>query len=174
MVCRNKKEQMISKIESVLNDYSTVLVMRNVGITANRMNSLRMLLYKEQSGALVVKNTLLSIAVDSTGYNQDIKQSTQGMVLLVYSNDLVGVAKLVHSFCKDDGDLQVDSCYCGDSTLDSDDVKKLSKLSSAKDLYAMLLSSLQAPAGVLHSMLGAPARNLHAVLQGCVNSKNNE
>lgn len=171
MVSLLKKQEAVAKIEVILRDYAFLIVLENCGIAVNDLNVLRMELYRNNAGIIMTKNTLFSIAVSNVSYAADIVNDVNGSVFVAYSADLFAVLKVINAFCNKRVDLKFKACYADSQSLDMEDVKTLSRLSSANDLYYSLICKIGFVPAVLQNTMCMSMQKILYLLQEYVNVK---
>lgn len=145
MSVKIKKRESVAKINEILSGFSTIIVVKNNGITAKNTKILRLRLHKIKAGVLFIKNTLLRIAADQANYVGCIKNDVLGSNLIIYSNDIFSLLKNIIDFLQYDVKLEVVSCYYESEAVRKDAISLFSKMSSIDDLYYNLYASMQMP-----------------------------
>jgi large subunit ribosomal protein L10 len=143
---RLQKEQLVCDVRSSLAGQLIVIVAKQSGITVDQSTQLRRNIREVNAKIRILKNTLLGIAVTGTEF-EEIKQFLKGPVVIAYSNEPVGVAKVVSKFAEEhEGKLQIVGGLMGGQLLDAVFVQILAKLPSLDELRAKILGLLVAPA----------------------------
>lgn len=143
---RLQKEQLISDVRSDLVDKSLVVVARQYGVTVEQSTQLRRDMRDAGAKLRVLKNTLLSIAVEGTELD-GLKEFLTGPVVLAYSSDPVSAAKVISKFADSNEEkLQIVGGWMNGQLLDAKSVQFVAKLPSLDELRAKILGLLAAPA----------------------------
>ncbi|MDR0625493.1 MAG: 50S ribosomal protein L10 [Holosporales bacterium] len=143
---RLQKEELISGVRSELSNMSLVVVARQKGITVASSTKLRRDVREVNAKVKVLKNTLLGIAIDGT-HLSGLKSFLGGPVMLAYSTEPVGVAKVLANFASEnEGKLEIIGGILDGKVLDAGSVRLLAKLPSLNELRAKLVGLVMAPA----------------------------
>jgi large subunit ribosomal protein L10 len=142
----------------VLTDYE--------GIDVESMNVLRSEFRKAGVEYLVVKNTLLRIALEGTPFEESVKPHLTGMTALAWTYEDPGApARVIRDFHRTSDSRPAIKCgIIGEHYLDGPDVAKTADLPSMDQARAMLLSTIQAPATQILRLVQAPARQVMNLL----------
>lgn len=128
-------EKIKSSVAGVLVDYK--------GINVEDDTKLRADLRKAGVEYSVIKNTLISKACDTVGY-EGLKSSLTGMTAFAISqNDQVAAAKILADYAKDHENFVLKAGYVDGNLLDSEGIKALAEIPSKEVLIAKMLGSLQ-------------------------------
>ncbi|MCB9029799.1 MAG: 50S ribosomal protein L10 [Deltaproteobacteria bacterium] len=137
------------------------------GLTVEQITNLRAKLREAGASAKVVKNTLTRIAAaDVFKENEaaDLEKLIgllEGPNMLTFSaEDVVGPAKVLTKFAKENEKLEIKGGWCDGKFIDSKDVDALSKMPSKEETLAKLLALLNTPATKVVQLLQAPASQL--------------
>ncbi|MDR3285180.1 MAG: 50S ribosomal protein L10 [Holosporales bacterium] len=143
---RLQKEQLISDVRSDLTGKSIVIVAKQSGVTVEKSTQLRCSMRAVDAKIRVLKNTLLSIAITGTEF-EEIKSFLKGPVMLAYSSDPVGTAKVVSKFAEENEEkFKIIGGFMNGQVLSLKSVQILAKLPSLNELRAKILGLLVAPA----------------------------
>jgi len=163
-----KKQQKAEVVQQLRTDLATaeaVLVVEYKGITVGSLHQLRKLLREKGARFQVVKNTLLTIAVEGTA-NERLKDLAGGPIAVAYAaKDAPGLAKELLAYAKKEEKLVIRGGVLAGKVLDAKDVDALSCLPSIERMRAMLLGLLAAPAQRFLGLLLAPQASMLGVLQ---------
>src|SRR6056297_2339204 len=101
-----KKIEVVEDIATKIKESSAVYFSDYLGLNVTQINDLRSRLFKDNVKMQVVKNTLIQIALKNAGYEVEKDEFLNGSTALVYSNDPVAPAKILHEFKKEMKDLE--------------------------------------------------------------------
>ncbi len=160
---RAKKAEVIVGLQETLGDTESIVVTRNVGLTAGQVSELRVRMRKEGVDYKVSKNRLVLRALKGTRF-EGIGPLLKGPVGIATSKDPVAAAKIAANFAKDNDKLVILGGALGDKVLDTAAVVALSKLPSLDQLRGQIAGLLKAPARQIATIAQAPAAQLARVL----------
>lgn len=159
---RVQKKEAVAFLKDVFSSASSVVVVRNGGLTVVEMSDLRSQMREAGASLKVAKNRLARLALEGTDV-QSIGEYLTGPTVLGYADDEVAAARVLVKFAKDNDKLEIVGGAMGKLALDVDAVKALAALPSLEQLRGKLVGILQAPAGGLVGITTAPAGQLARV-----------
>ena len=143
-ILEEKKAIVASLAEKLQNSVAGVVVDYK-GISVAEDTTLRKELREAGVDYFVVKNTLLSRAVEGTDL-EGMKDVLEGTTALAVSKeDYVAAARILCKFADSHNSLKVKSGYLDGKLVDVATITELSKLPSREILLATVLSAVQAP-----------------------------
>lgn len=152
------KKQLVEDIKSSLSEAKSIIFVDYRGITVSEDTALRKEFRENGVTYRVLKNRLLTRALNEMGITDYDAKMFEGTTAVAYSTDEVAPAKV---FCKHSKDLNKMAVKFGiiDGQIKTkEQVEELSKLPSKDILIAMLLGTLNAP-------ISAMARALKAIAE---------
>ena len=158
-----EKKQVVENLKNAFIGSKAVLIAHYSGLNVEQLTSFRVLARDNNVSVKVAKNSLVKLAVEGTEFN-NLNDHLSGPTILVYSDDVVSLTKLVVNFAKENELLQVKVGSYNNSIIDADEVVKISKMLSLDEIRAKLISLIQAPASKVARVLQAPASNCVGVL----------
>ena len=142
------------------------------GLKVDQFTALRQLLAKNQSRAMVVKNTYLAKAAKDLGW-ADLSAMLSGPTAVITgTGDVAEVAKVLTEFVKKNDKASVKGANVENALLSATDVEALSKLPSKDMMRSILLNTLLAPATSFVRVLNAPLLNVLYALKAYEDKKN--
>jgi large subunit ribosomal protein L10 len=167
---RDQKAVAIAEIASKIDESDAVFVVDYRGITVAQVAELRATLRQSDATFKVVKNSLTERAADQVGA-QALKDFLSGPTALTFvRGDVATAAKAVADYARATQLLPFKGGLMGGSTLDSDQIRSLSRLPSREVLYGQLVGVVASPIGGLVRSLGGLLGGL-AVALGQVHEK---
>ncbi len=161
------KEEKIKRValykESIAQSEGVILI-NYIGMDTAQINELKSQIREVGGNLMVVKNTLLRIALRDLDLPAPEKL-LEGPTAITFGKDLTKVAKKLVDYSKDAGLPQVKGALLGTRLLKPEEVETLAKLPSREELLGQLLGNLQAPIYGLVYVLGGIIRSLIYVLQ---------
>ena len=164
---REEKSKVIEKLTAELAE-NTIIYMTDVsGLNASETSKLRRACFKANIKLSVVKNTLLSKAMESSDKDfGSLNEVLVGNTALMYSEVGNSPAKLIKQFRKKSerpllkGASIEDSVYVGD-----DQVEFLANIKSREELIGEVITILQSPAKNVISALQSSGSTISGVLK---------
>ena len=168
---KEDKSAIIKQLESTLSEYAHFYLTDIGGLNAAQTTDLRRICYKEDIKLLVVKNTLLQKALDSSAVDfSELYGSLKGETSLMLSNTANMPAKVISDFSKQKSNklkkpilkaaYVEESFYIGESNLEA-----LINVKSKNVLIGELIGLLQSPAKNVISALQSGGTTIHGVLK---------
>jgi len=164
---REEKSKVIEKLTAELAENTNIYMTDVSGLNASETSKLRRACFKANIKLSVVKNTLLSKAMESSDKDfGSLNEVLVGNTALMYSEVGNSPAKLIKQFRKKSerpllkGASIEDSVYVGD-----DQVEFLANIKSREELIGEVITILQSPAKNVMSALQSSGSTLSGVLK---------
>ncbi len=164
---REEKSEVIKTLSAELSGVSTMYLTDTSGLNAKDTSALRRACFKENIKLSVVKNTLLSKAMDTSGKDfGDLKEVLKGNTSLMFSEIGNAPAKVIKGFRKKSdkpvlkGAYIEESVYIGDDQLDT-----LVAIKSKEELIGEVITLLQSPAKNVISALQSGGGKIAGLLK---------
>ena len=152
---QKSKEQIVTDIQKAIDGAEMIMLTDYRGLDAESMNVLRNKVRETSSQYMVVKNTLMKIAVKDTEFSVLTDHLTGPTALLFTHSDPVASSKAVLDFVKDHPALDIRFGYLQGDVIEPDKIKELSQLPGRDALLSRLLGSLNsAPQGLVTVLSG--------------------
>jgi large subunit ribosomal protein L10 len=162
-----KRERKVELLEIYRDEVkkSSALVFTNYrGLSVAKLQSLRVKLSETNTGFMVVKNSLLGIALKESGLpSPDSLLSGTNAVAFV-GEDVGRGMKAILDWIKAEKIGEVSGALLGASVLDAKNAELLADLPSKDQVRAMLLGAISAPASSLARIISAPTASLARVI----------
>lgn len=157
----------VAELESLVAAFAaseTAILVDYRGMKVPEATELRRQIRKIGGSYKVVKNTLATRALAGTPF-EPLTPFLSGVTGVAYSKaDPVVLAKTLTTFAKSSEALKIKAAVVHGRTLRVAEVSELASLPGRPELYARLLSVMQAPLVQLVTVLSATPRNLVTVL----------
>ncbi|MEI8103422.1 MAG: 50S ribosomal protein L10 [Candidatus Moraniibacteriota bacterium] len=171
MQTRKQKEQIIAEVVEKIQQAKALVFADFKGLSVKDLTILKKELRATQSEWLVLKKTLLNIALEKAGIQVNAR-SLEGQVSISFSSDEVSAAKVIAPFAKkNDKVLRIIGGALGTTALDVAQVQALAKLPSQDELRGQLVGTLQAPITGFVRALSGNLSGLVRVLQAVAEQK---
>ena len=168
-----QKVVIFNDLKEKLDQSKSVVFTSFNSLTVSDNNELREKLREQDSEYLVVKKTLLRLALDKIGFKDiDVKQF-KGKIAAVFGYvDEVAPARAIADFQKEHKEtLDFVGGILENKLISAEEVERLSQLPSKNELYAKLVGSINAPVSGFVNVLAGNLRGLVNVLKAVQDSK---
>lgn len=161
---RSEKESFVSGFREELGKASTVVaVSRSGGITVGEMTELRSEMRKNKANLKVVKNTLALIAIKGSPL-ESLGGFLNGPTALAYSDDPVGMAKVLTKFADEKEKLTIMGGIMDGNPVTASNFAKLASLPSFDELRAKIVGLLTASAAKIARTVKEPGAQIARVV----------
>ncbi|MCE5256830.1 MAG: 50S ribosomal protein L10 [Spirochaetaceae bacterium] len=172
---QSPKAEAIVQLKDMIGGSNDFLFTEYRGLTVEQISALRKQLREKGAELHVVKNNFARIAFEELGYTKEVAPLLEGPTAVAFvkvdSND---VAKILLDFTKDNPALIVKGGLVDKNLMDVKQVEAFSKLPGRKQLVAMLMSTMKAPAQNLVFVLNAIPTKLVRTLKAVEEKKAQE
>ena len=164
---RPEKQVIVDDLKGSVAKSPYVMLSDYTGLTVQNFTDLRKQLAGANAECHVVKNSLITRALEAAGLPK-AQQPVGGMTALVIGSDkseITAVAKILKKFSKDTSKSKVKLGFMGQTTLNADQVMALADLPSLDELRSKIVGLLKAPAQKIAVVVGAPASKVARVVK---------
>jgi large subunit ribosomal protein L10 len=168
---RQKKEQLVAEYKELIAKSPALVFTNYQGTKVSQVRSLRAKLKETNSTYVVVKNTLLALALrESDRVSPDAL--LKGANAVVFCGEDIGKSVTgLKAWIKDAKVLTITGALLESSVLDGKAAETLSDLPTKDQTRAMLLGVLSAPARQLVQIVNAPGSSLARVMNAHVDKQ---
>ena len=146
---KQEKNQMIDSLSTMLKENPHFYLTDTSGLTVEKTNKLRRLCFDKNIKMVVVKNTLLSKAMEKTSSNYEpLHDTLKGSTSIMFCSVANDPAKLIKDFRKEGNEKPVlkaayveESVYIGHNQVDA-----LANIKSKNEMIGEVIALLQSPA----------------------------
>ena len=145
------------------------------GLSAGNANDLRAKLKAENSEMLVIKNTLLKVALEEENIKtDDIKKDLEGPTMAVFSfEDAISPIKTLFEFARKLELPKIKSALIEGIYADTAKVEEIKNIPSKEVLLAQIVGSMKSPLSGLVNVLGGVHRKFVYALDAIAKKKDN-
>lgn len=161
---KQQKKEQVKNLEESLKKIKGGVFANFDGLKVDEVEELRKRLREADSKYIVIKRTLLKIALKGIGLDIDVGAMPGGLSLAVSEEDEVMPAKTMAKFAKEHGALKITGGILENKLIDATKVEELSKLPTRDELLARVVGSIRAPVSGLVNVLQGNIRSLAQVL----------
>ena len=161
---REKKVELLELYRNEVQRSSAIVFTNYRGLTVAQLQSLRTKLRGADTNLMVVKNTLLGIALREHELPQPDSLLVGPNAVAFVGEDIgSGVTALI-DWIKAERAGEITGALLGSSVLDANGAEALADLPSKAEVLALVLGAINAPASNLARILNAPSASLARVI----------
>lgn len=164
-ITKSKKEEIIESYLGYLSNSRAIVFSDYRGSRVQQIQKLRRQLRDHDTPVLVVKNTLMRIALERANMPVPTEHLAGPTAVAFLPDDTAAAAKALFDAVKDVETYNVKGAILDGQILNAEGAKELRNLPSRVDVLSQLLGVLQGPASELVRTLEAPASELYRTLQ---------
>ena len=163
-ITREKKEELVERYRGVLDHASAVVFTNYKGTSVAQLRSLRNKLRDQNATCIVVKNSLLKIALGEKGFAQPDELLNGTNAVIFVREDIGKSVTALKEWIKEAKVLEIRGALLEKSVLNAAQAEALSELPTKEQTLAMVLGAINAPASALVRMINAPGASLARVI----------
>ncbi|PLX28149.1 50S ribosomal protein L10 [Candidatus Parcubacteria bacterium] len=169
-----QKQEILRDLDHKIKDSKSIVFTEFNALGVKQNEELRNKLKEQDSEYLVVKKTLLDIALKNGKLEGFDPKSVAGKLSVVFGyQDEVAPAKIVDEFKKDNPDqITFVGGVLENAVISADQVEALAKMPSKPELYAKIVGSINAPVSGFVNVLAGNMRSLVYALNAIKEQKN--
>ena len=142
---REEKSDLISALQSSLQEANGVFVVENNGLTVKEFETLRNELRPVVSMFKVVKNRLMKLALKDSNF-EAVSDMMKHPTAVAFATDALAVTKVLAKFAENHENLKIIGGKMDADVLDKDGIVQLSKLPSLLEIRGTIARILVEPA----------------------------
>ncbi len=151
---REKKEQVVSEIQELINNSKSLVVVNYQGINVEDDTALRKIMRENNIQYKVLKNTMVDLAMKGKDA-EDFVQYLDGPNAFAFGADETTAAKVIKKFIADKKKLEIKGGYVAGHVYTGEEIIALADMPSKEELIAKLLGSIKSPISNFVYVLGA-------------------
>jgi large subunit ribosomal protein L10 len=161
------KSVIINNLQEQIDSYNHFYLTDISGLNAENTSNLRRLCFKQNVKLVVVKNTLLRKALESSNKNvEEIYDALKGNTSVMFTADANVPAKLIKDFSKRHKKPVLKAAYVQESVyIGADQLEALIAVKSKNELIADVIALLQSPMKTVLGQLQSGGNIIHGVLK---------
>ena len=165
MLTRNQKHELVKELTEKIKAAKSVVFVDFKGLKVKDATILKRSLRAAGVEYVVVRKTLIDIALKNAGIEGANIAKVEGQVAVSLSNlDEVAAAKIIDTFAKTNENVKMLGGVLGTQLMNADEVKALAKVPSKEQLLGQLVGTLNAPISGFVNVLAGNLRGLVQVL----------
>lgn len=167
-ITRAKKEELLSEYKEKVSNSSAIVFTHYRGTNVKQQRSLRAKLKESGSEFVVIKNTLLALALKEVRGIDASKLATGPNGVVFVGEDVAKGVNALKDWIRAEKVVEITGGILESSVLDASSAEKLSDLPTKEQVRAQLLGMLASPASSLARIINAPAGGLARVINAHV------
>jgi large subunit ribosomal protein L10 len=167
-ITRTKKDQTIESYLEHLSMSRAVIFSEYRGTSVQQIQKLRNQMRDHNTSIQVVKNTLMSIALERAHMPSPAEHLTGPTAVVFLPDDTAAAVKALLDATRDVETFNVKGAILEGQVLNAEGARDLRNLPGRADVLGQLLGVLQAPASELVRTLEAPASELYRTLEAAL------
>lgn len=162
----SEKKVIIDNLQEQINSYNHFYLTDISGLNAENTSNLRRLCFNQNVKLVVVKNTLLRKALESSNKNvEEIYEVLNGSTSVMFTENANVPAKLIKDFSKKHKKPVLKAAYVQESVyVGADQLDALIAVKSKNELIADVIAMLKSPMNTVLSQLQSGGNIIHGVL----------
>lgn len=167
-ISRQKKEELVAQYKEQVEQASAIVFTDYRGTSVPQIQSLRAKLGETGSKYIVVKNSLLALALEQAGLPQpdDLLAGPNGVAFI--GEDIGQGVTAIKDWIKAERIVTIRGAILDQAVLDENGADALSDLPTKEQTLAMVLGAINAPASALVRMVNGPSASLARVINAYV------
>ena len=172
MLTKQQKIELVKNLTEKIKVAKTAVFVDFKGLKVKDSTDLKKALRAEGVDYVVVRKTLLDIALKNAGIEGISTKTMDGQVALSLSNvDEISGAKIIDKFAKTNENIKMLGGVLGKQVMNAAEVKALAKIPSKEELLVKLVGTLNAPVSGFVNVLAGNLRGLVQVLNAIKEQK---
>lgn len=172
MLTKNQKIELVKGLTERIKAGKSAIFVDFKGLKVKDSTELKKSLRAAGVEFVVVRKTLLDIAIKNAGIEGVSIKGMEGQVAISISNlDEVAAAKIIDTFAKTNENIKMLGGVLGNQILSAAEVKALAKIPSKEQLLGQLVGTLNAPISGFVNVLAGNLRGLVQVLNAVKEQK---
>jgi large subunit ribosomal protein L10 len=162
----SEKQVIINNLQEQIDSYNHFYLADISGLNAEDTSDLRRLCFKQEVKLVVVKNTLLRKALESSGKNaEELYEALKGNTSVMFTESGNVPAKLIKDFSKKHKKPVLKAAYVEESIyVGADQLENLIAVKSKNELIADVVALLQSPMQTVLGQIQSGGNIIHGVL----------
>ncbi|CAM2068034.1 50S ribosomal protein L10 [Sulfidibacter corallicola] len=171
---KQSKREIVQQLREDLQGVNSVLLCNFKGLSVEKDTQLRRKVRESGAKYVVVKNTLLKLAFADSDFSQVNDKLVGNTALAYHEEDIVGLAKVVSDFAKDNDAFEFKAGVVEGKAIDINGLKALAELPPKEVLVSKLMYMMNYPIQGLVTALSGVSRNFVVVLDQIKQKKEQE
>lgn len=160
-ITREKKEELVARYKEEIAKSPAIVFTKYQGASVKQVQALRAKLHEQGATYIVVKNSLLGIALEQSGRGRPDSLLIGGNAAAFIGEDIGKAVTALKDWIRDAKIMEISGALLENSVLDASQAESLSELPTKEQTLAKILGTINAPASTLVRMINAPGASWH-------------
>jgi large subunit ribosomal protein L10 len=161
---KNQKSELVSSLKDKLTSSAFVAIVHYRGMSDKQLYDMRVALKAKSCNMKIAKNTLVKVALKGTDL-EALSPHLNGPTAVLYSEDVVGLSKILSDVSKKAEVLKIKIGYFNKSLITESAIKEMAKLGSLDEVRASFIGVLKGAQSQFVRILSAPEKGLATLKQ---------
>lgn len=170
-ITREKKEELVARYKEQVAKSPAIVFTRYQGTTVAQVQALRARLQEQGTTYMVVKNTLLGIALQQCGRTKPDELLAGANAVAFIGEDIGKSVTALKDWIKEAKVIEISGALLESSVLNAEQAESLSDLPTKDQIRAKILGTINAPASQLVRMINAPGSSLVRAINAYVEKR---
>lgn len=171
MLTKEQKKELVKELSEKIKASKSAVFVDFKGLKVKDATELKKSLRQAGVEYVVVRKTLLDIALEKSGIDANVKGMEGQIAVSLSREDEVSAAKIIDKFAKTNENVKMVGGVLGTQVMSEQEVKALAKIPSKEELLAKLVGTLNAPVSGFVNVLAGNLRGLVQVLNAVKEQK---
>ena len=167
-ITREKKEELVARYKEQVVKSPAIVFTRYQGASVAQVQALRAKLQEHGTTYMVVKNTLLGIALEQSGRVKPEELLAGANAVAFIGEDIGKSVTALKDWIRDAKIMEISGALLEASILNGEQAQSLSDLPTKEQTLAKILGTINAPASSLVRVISAPSASLVRVINAHV------
>lgn len=163
-ITREKKTELLETYKEQIQKSSAIVFTNYRGLSVSQIQSLRAKLGETETGYMVVKNSLLGIALEQTERPKPEDLLSGPNAVAFVGEDIGRGVTALMDWIKAERMVEITGAMLGESVLDAQRAEALADLPTKEETLSLVLGAISAPARNVAQIVNAPGSSLARVL----------
>ncbi len=170
-ITREKKTELLETYKERLQQSSALVFTNYRGLSVSQLQSLRAKLNEADTDFMVVKNSILGLALEQSEQSQPESLLTGPNAVAFVGEDIGRGVTALLDWIKAERMGEITGALLGGSVLDAERAEALAELPTKEETLALVLGAISGPARQVVQMINAPNASLARVLNAYVEKR---
>ena len=161
---KNQKSELVFSLKDKLTSSAFVAIVHYRGMSDKQLYDMRVALKAKSCNMKIAKNTLVKVALKGTDL-EALSPHLNGPTAVLYSEDVVGLSKILSDVSKKAEVLKIKIGYFNKSLITESAIKEMAKLGSLDEVRASFIGVLKGAQSQFVRILSAPEKGLATLKQ---------
>lgn len=163
-ITREKKTELLATYKEQIQNSTAIVFTNYRGLSVSKIQSLRAKLGETDTGYMVVKNSLMGLALEESELPKPEDLLNGPNAVAFVGEDIGRGVSALMDWIKAERIVEITGAMLGESVLDAQRAEALADLPTKEETLALVLGAISAPARNVAQIVNAPGSSLARVL----------